>query len=381
MFSLCYDDVGKEVSQKVREVLLGNSLDVLKQFDENMFDSVVTDPPYELAFMGRSWDASGISYRPEMWAEVLRVLKPGGHLLAFGGTRTYHRMTCAIEDAGFEIRGCLFWIFGNGFPKSTDVSKAIDKYLGAEREDPNTPVTDEAKKWKGWGTALKPACEPIVMARKPFNRTVAENVLEWGTGGINIDATRIPSGPDHLSKCQSVIGLDSNRNGACYGQWSGPRTNSYHPGGRWPSNVFLDEVAAQMLDEQSGISRSRQGKPRSGKSGKGWGMQHTGAEYLDSGGASRFFYVAKATTKERTHNGQVKNNHPTVKPLKLMEQLIKLVTPTGGIVLDPFCGSGSTLVAAKMLGFDYVGIDMEPEYVDLTRRRLELTHPSILARC
>lgn len=354
------------------EVRQGDSLEVMRDIPDNSVDSVVTDPPYELGFMGRSWDRSGIAYRVELWAEVLRVLKPGGHLLAFGGTRTYHRMACAIEDAGFEIRDCIMWLYGTGFPKSVDVSLAIDKALGAVRRtirvplqevgNPKSirgghgvpggdrpwmqrarergyhetasrePVTDEAARWQGWGTALKPAVEPIVLARKPLaERNLALNVMAWGTGALNIDGCR--------------IGLDGGA--GVYDTLAGAE-----PKGRWPANVILDEVAAAMLDEQSGVSVARGGVG-------------------DKGGASRFFYVPKTSVAERTHGGRVDNAHPTVKPLALMRYLVRLVTPPGGVVLDPFAGSGTTILAAVLEGFSAVGIEREAEYCEIIRHRME----------
>src|SRR5690606_34157684 len=239
----------------------------------------VTDPPYELGFMGKKWDGTGIAYDVELWEECLRVLKPGGHLLAFGGSRTWHRMAVAIEDAGFELRDSIAWLYGSGMPKSMDVSKAIDKAAGAERAPgvpgryaarrPRTevstvnayndgvggsssalitePVTDEAKRWEGWGTGLKPAFEPIVVARKPLAGTVAANVLEHGTGALNIDGCRIEAGQDYRDKCASVVGIGSKRNGDTYSEWPGVRTDSSHPSGRWPTNVALDESQAAEL--------------------------------------------------------------------------------------------------------------------------------------
>lgn len=378
------------------EVRQGDALEVLRDIPDNSVDSVVTDPPYELGFMGRSWDRSGIAYRVEVWAEVLRVLKAGGHLLAFGGTRTYHRMACAIEDAGFEIRDCIMWLYGTGFPKSVDVSLAIDKALGAVRRtirvplqevgNPKSirgghgvpggdrpwmqrarergyhetasrePVTDEAARWQGWGTALKPAVEPIVLARKPLaERNLALNVMAWGTGALNIDGCR--------------IGLDGGA--GVYDTLAGAE-----PKGRWPANVILDEVAAAMLDEQSGIRQGGARPARRGPGTKGYRGWPNGTndgvriEY-ESGGASRFFYVPKASVAERTHGGRVDNAHPTVKPLALMRYLVRLVTPPGGVVLDPFAGSGTTILAAVLEGFSAVGIEREAEYSEIIRQRME----------
>lgn len=352
--------------------------------------------------MGKSWDSTGIAYNVDMWKECLRVLKPGGHLLAFGGTRTYHRMACAIEDAGFEIRDQIQWIYGSGFPKSMDVSKAIDKVGGAEREkipnplakkqtaqvagkglsgaknaidfiDPN-PVTEEAKKWDGWGTALKPANEPICLARKPISeKTVAENVLKWGTGGINVDACRIET-TDNLN------GGAYSGGQRCDGDWKdssgfkNDRLNGEYkqPTGRFPANILLDEEACKILDEQSGVLKSGDNCTRTkvgsflehGGLGKAGDVQVT---YGDSGGASRFFYCAKASKKEKGTN----NIHPTVKPIKLMEYLVKLVTPENGICLDPFAGSGTTGVAVLALGMKFIGIELDPTYCAIATERIQ----------
>ena len=304
----------------------------------------------------------------ETWArEALRVLKPGGHLLAFGGTRTFHRLTCGLEDAGFEIRDCLSWLYGSGFPKSMDVSKAIDKAAGAEREVVGTtrtnvgmqggnfasggatgevnvtaPATDAAREWEGWGTALKPAWEPCVVARKPLAGTVAENVQQHGTGAINVDGCRVP----HASAAdlaQHAAGVEAikQRGGTMANSWKNSSdlsgANDVKTAGRWPANVALDEAAAAMLDEQ--------------------------------GGASRFYYTAKASRADRNTSG-ANNTHPTVKPTDLMRWLVRLVTPPGGVVLDPFAGSGSTLVAARAEGVRAIGIEQAEEYAAIIRDRL-----------
>lgn len=409
---------------------LGDCIDVMRSLPSNSVDAIVTDPPYELGFMGKAWDASGIANNVEMWREALRVLKPGGHLLAFSGSRTYHRMTCAIEDAGFEVRDQIMWLYGSGFPKSLDVSKAIDKVNGevgrlhkftaymrttgltakqinlatetcmgshyitdktqpaiptpalwaklrplcgdvpdwvdalvdriaAEREvvgqkksgiankdeigrhtigasssvvvDVTAPATDAARRWSGWGTALKPAHEPICVARKPLIGTVAQNVLEHGTGAINVDGCRV--------------------------------TSEGEAEGRWPANVMHD------------------------------GDAFSGAEF------AKFFYCAKASKKDRdeglehmpeapcglmeddnyaikTGSGNLRdtrrrNTHPTVKPTELMRHLVRMVTPKGGTVLDPFTGSGSTGKACMLEGAQFIGIDMTPEYVEIARARIE----------
>jgi site-specific DNA-methyltransferase (adenine-specific) len=372
----------------------GDCLQVLAELPDASIDAVVTDPPYELGFMGKGWDASGIAYRVDLWAEALRVLKPGGHLLAFGGTRTWHRLACAIEDAGFEVRDSIAWMYGSGFPKSLDVSKAIDKAAGAERQvvgpnrfagingkanadvygvasrpDETAPITDAAREWSGWGTALKPAHEPIAVARKPLVGTVAANVLEHGTGALNIDGCR--------------IGTDGGTTGAGVG----PRGNVYGDGlngtfgkpapglGRWPANVVLDEDQAAELDRQSGVRQAGafpgKANVRSGEHYEGgWGpAQNERRINMDAGGASRFFYVAKAPAKERPKvDGTA---HPTVKPLTLMRWLCRLVTPPNGVILEPFAGSGTTVEAALLEGFRVVAIEREADYLPLIQARLD----------
>ena len=357
---------------------LGNCVDALKAIPDNSVDSIVTDPPYGLSFMGKKWDYDVPNV--EIWAECLRVLKHGGHLLAFAGTRTQHRMAVRIEDAGFEIRDMIAWVYGSGFPKSHDVSKAIDKAAGVEREllgvkkhsskqqieaFKNTgdykitaPATDAAKQWQGWGTALKPSLEPVTVARKPLIGTVADNVLVHGTGGINIDGCRVEGGERPLIE----------------------RANQYRPEnfnlpsescnagitvqGRWPANLIhdgSDEVVAF------------------------------------AGEASRFFYCAKASKKDRDEglegfalgkagalnvrtdsrsegNGMTTqpraNTHPTVKPTDLMRYLCRLVTPPNGVILDPFMGSGSTGKAAMLEGFSFIGCELSPEYFEIAKARI-----------
>jgi len=365
----------------------GDCIEVMRSMDGNSIDAVVTDPPYELGFMGKGWDRSGIAYRAELWQEILRVLKPGGHVLAFGGTRTYHRMACAIEDAGFEIRDQLQWLYGSGFPKSLDVSKAIDKAAGAKREiigksnskgiksgsgnyvgddykcdgyDVTISATPEAKQWQGWGTALKPANEPICLARKPLSeKTAAANVLRWGTGAINVDGCRIGT-DEKLGRMNSKPSLFIHKN-------TTPYVDNSRGLGRFPANILLDESAAAMLDEQSGESRSRSGGDRGNR--QLWGSvlgQQKRNGFNDSGGASRFFYVAKASKRERGAD----NNHPTVKPIRLMRYLCRLITPPGGTVLDPFAGSGTTLLAGLMENFRAMGIEKEREYCDIIHKRI-----------
>jgi site-specific DNA-methyltransferase (adenine-specific) len=375
----------------------GDNRAVLKTMPDNSIDSIVCDPPYELGFMGKRWDASGIAYDTTLWTECLRVLKPGGHLIAFGGTRTYHRMTVAIEDAGFEIRDSIIWMYGSGFPKSLDVSKAIDKQAGAEREvvgkatrhgggksqiikgDYNPPITapatPEAQHWHGWGTAIKPAHEPAVLARKPLTGTVADNVLTWGTGALNIDGSRVGSSGGTQWVSDGVKGDEGQFGGGIKdGKIASINT------GRWPANVILDEHAAEALDEQSGHSVSKphvQYKKAIKSIAKGYESARIDeVNYNDSGGASRFFYIAKASRAEREAGldappGERANIHPTLKPITLMRHLVRLVTPKGGVVLDPFMGSGSTGCAAMLEGMRFVGIDITAEYVDIAERRIQ----------
>ena len=360
-------------------VFAGSCVDRLRELPDESVDAVVTDPPYELGFMGKGWDSSGIAYNIEVWRECLRVLKPGAHLLAFSGSRTYHRMTVAIEDAGFEVRDMIAWISNKTFPKSHNVEKA-------------TGSAD----WAGWGTALKPSLEPIVMARKPLIGTVAENVLAYGTGGLNIDGTRIGT---------ELVTINTFDDGAKpWGNASGEAYTSRQSHGRWPSNVMLDEFTAGLVDEQSGVSVSRSAKMKAGLT-EAIGSKNLSTKALifeserghnDTGGASRFFYVAKASKRDRneglemiqprfapTMNNGIGNKkhdpetattkanfHPTVKPTDLMRQLVRLVTPPGGVVLDPFTGSGSTGKAAILEGFDFIGVELTDEYLPIIEGRL-----------
>ena len=350
-------------------VIPGDCLNILRSLGENTVDAVVTDPPYGLGFMGKAWDALPPG---EEWArECLRVLKPGGHLLAFGGTRTWHRLAVAVEDAGFELRDSIAWLYGSGFPKSLDVSKAIDKAAGATREVIGQHATPEAEQWSGWGTALKPAFEPIVVARKPLAKgTVAANVLEHGTGALNIDACRIEGAfVSGWSKSGSKASENSSMSGPNYERAPKPD----NPSGRWPANVCLDADQAAALDEQSGTSTSKRSARGAGKAASAtygeWGMAEDDTRgHDDSGGASRFFYGAKAPKRERPVVDGVA--HPTVKPLALMRWLVRLITPPGGIVLDPFAGSGTTLEAVVLEGFIAVGIEREADYLKLIEARM-----------
>jgi DNA modification methylase len=389
------------VAERV-QILKGDCLALLPTLPDNSVDSVVTDPPYELKFMGKDWDGTGVAFRSETWAEVLRVLKPGGHLLAFGGTRTYHRMVCAIEDAGFEIRDCIQWIYGSGFPKSHDVAKGIDKAAGAEREiiqqrtlnnnrfatsgsgveqehyrkfDGNAnitaPATPEAAQWEGWGTALKPANEPIVLARKPLSEgTVAANVLKWGTGAINIGACRVglAAGEQPYSYPNGAGGSDPNHMWRGREKGDGHLAQSGNDAGRWPANVVHDGsdevVRAFPSPHGAGSARDGSSNPRQQQ----WGCNVANApenpstgdmhRFGDSGSAARFFYSAKADSDDR-----LGSRHPTVKPVDLMAYLCRLVTRPGGTVLDPFAGSGSTGMACMREGFNCILIELDPQSV------------------
>lgn len=463
---------------------------VMASLPDNSVDSIVTDPPYELGFMGRQWDSSGIAFDPEVWSQALRVLKPGGHLLAFGGTRTWHRVAVAIEDAGFEIRDSIAWLYGSGFPKSLDVSKAIDKvrddrddvlqvtstladlaaaaditradidaHMGTsdmggwwlstlrhrcacpsienwtrlrdfipgatalddlvwrlngrkgspgeawdKREvvgsavgykahyggvtplsrefDITAPATPDAARWQGWGTALKPAHEPVVVARKPFQGTVAANVLAYGTGAINIDANRIEhktiNGGNLADNPHLRAAKKRGAGKATAFGGGGEEVDLTSQSGRFPSNVLLDESQAEALDEQtgaltSGLMKARTERaPRKGGTISGADQRNipAGDTYADSGGTSRFFYVAKAPAHERPEIDGAQ--HATVKPLTLMRYLVKLVTPPGGTVLEPFAGSGTTLEAAVLEGFLVIGAELDDDgkHIPLILKRL-----------
>ena len=371
------------------QVLHGDCRDELELLPDNSIDSIVTDPPYELGFMGKSWDASGIAYDQRVWVQCLRVLKPGGHMLAFSGSRTYHRMVCAIEDAGFQIRDQIMWVYGSGFPKSHSIGKAIDKVGGIE-----------AQQWDGWGTALKPAHEPIVMARKPIEGTVANNVLTHGVGGINIDGCRVGrvDGDDSSAGNRTAtFGTQETMSG---GDGSGGWSQNSE--GRFPANFIhdgSDEVLALFPDTKGGTWNTTKGARHFNNDGEPTGYA-TSKQDSTTGSAARFFYCAKAGKAERNaglealpsvrasamgyerglgdagegmikdRNPQKQNFHPTVKPLALMRYLVRLVTPPNGIVLDPFAGSGTTLVAATMEKFDCIGIEMTDEYLPIIEARV-----------
>jgi site-specific DNA-methyltransferase (adenine-specific) len=442
----------------------GDCLDVLAELPDASVDSVVTDPPYGLNFMGKHWDTGAVAFDTAVWGHCLRVLKPGGHVLAFGGTRTWHRLACAIEDAGFEIRDCIAWLYGSGFPKSLDVSKAIDKVNGdggrllkfvewmrttgvtakqmnkaagtvdmaghylrrdqpaiptpelwtkirplvpvevpawvdelverieAQREitgrvdatklavapgqdndrgatvlEITAPATDEAKRWQGWGTALKPAFEPIVVGRKPLSGTVAGNVLAHGVGALNIDGCRVG---DEVLPAQ-------HSGQAKLGTFERDNMVTPERTGRWPSNVVIDPDTAEGIDQQSGNVKGQVGMKKTNGGhrfieGDTESIQKFDYGTTDDGGASRFFptfrYQAKATTNEKpTANGVA---HPTVKPLDLMRWLVRLVTPPGGLVLEPFAGSGTTAEACIHEHLRCIAIEREADYLPLIVARL-----------
>ena len=415
-------------------VLHGDCLDELKRLPDHSVDSIVTDPPYGLStlrpdavadvitrwasgerdympqtrgFMGRSWD--GFVPPPAVWDECLRVLKPGGHMAVFAGARTVDLMGISIRLAGFEIRDTLGWLYGSGFLKSINVGRAVEEVEAKGNRVPtggrdkgiiSTELTDDERRfcdwirdhggltvqqqsregdgpWAGWGTALKPAIEPIILARKPLvHSTVAANVLEHGTGAINTDACRVGSAARPIAKSTGEVASQST-------SMSGPNTRREVIGqveGRFPANVIIDEHAAAVIDQQSGTSKSRRAVLTSTPGGvyaNGKGLpSHTGVYgHDDEGGASRFFYCAKASKRERP-TAPDGTKHPTVKPLSLITWLLKLITPPGGVVLDPFGGSGTTAEAALLQCIPFVTIERDPAYIPLILSRLERSTPA-----
>lgn len=381
----------------------------LQSLADNSVDSIVTDPPYGLAFMGKKWDYDVPSV--EIWAECLRVLKPGGHLLAFAGTRTQHRMAVRIEDSGFEIRDMIAWVYGSGFPKSMDISKAIDKANGDEgtfgepksaahagwidrgrmrgddgheglqrpwMDDPAAvdrnarqyiPGSDDSRQWQGWGTALKPALEPITMARKPLDGTIAGNVLKHGVGGINVDGCRVGT-QDNLNGGAYSASVDGMSQNDVFGKYYKKPGEYQQPAGRFPANLIhdgSDEVVGLFPETTSGSGKPTIAKR---KRNRGWCNASPGEgvdaidNFGDSGSAARFFYTAKADASERRNS-----KHPTVKPIALMRYLVRLVTPIGATVLDPFMGSGTTIEAARLESCKAIGMEREAEYcADATKR-------------
>lgn len=439
-----------------------DNVEELRKYADNSIDAICTDAPYGLGkepdplkmlsawisngfmevegggFMGKKWDA--FVPQPVFWKEVFRVLKPGGHVLYFFGTRTYDWGVMAMRIAGFEIRDQIQWLYGSGFPKSLNISKSLDKQAGAEREVIGTrehptltdkskidrvgkqqfhgnnsikdeweltaSATDQAKEWEGWGSALKPANEPIVLARKPLSeKNIAENILKWGTGGINIDGCRIGFSSEKDKK-SAVFGRGTDiMGGNSVGGTHGDGRTNVPPDdlGRFPANVIFDEVTAKALDEQSGnltsgaMKKSYEYTNTGNSLGSPVGSTRAFHE-ANSGGASRFFYVAKASRSERNKgledfdqvtggmisntSGQhmtrrdeaykpepVANIHPTVKPVKLMQYLVRMITPPGGVCLDPFCGSGTTGIACKLENIEFVGMDITPEYIEISKAR------------
>jgi DNA modification methylase len=423
-------------------LIQGDCLDAMPALESESVDSIVTDPPYGLSFMGKDWD-HGVPGE-HFWREAIRVAKPGAHLLAFGGTRMFHRLAVAIEDAGWEIRDTVMWVYGSGFPKSLDVSKAIDKAAGAEGAfgEPKTaahagwidrgrmrggeghegwqrpcmadkqaversarqyiPATIAGKQWAGWGTALKPAWEPIIVARKPLIGTVADNVLKHGTGAMNIDGCRVGAGNDRAS---------GGHQGSMPQPMSWGRVTGHNrpTGGRWPANLIhdgSDEVVGLFPAQTSGANPTRRGSPKFRNAfGEFTGQEEcTPQRGAESGSAARFFYCAKASKADRDEgceelpqsvqqsvaHGNKKygtlpytnepreikprprsNHHPTVKPTDLMRYLCRLVTPPSGVVLDPFMGSGSTGKAAILEGFQFIGIEREAEYLEIAKARID----------
>lgn len=415
------------------ELLLGNNKDLLEEMEDESIDALVTDPPYLINFMGKDWDKENSpAGDADFWALVMKKMKPGAHGLIFGHSRQHHRVMAALEDAGFEIRDCMMWLYGQGFPKSHNVGKAIDALQKTGKSNPkslkqveqehggesyqlrgrNNGIMGEEKVWnrksyetqtgwEGWGTALKPAYEPIIMVRKPIEKklTVAKNVLKHGVGGINIDGCRV--GTEKVQAHHAPKGTFAGGE-----QGRGSDKNYYENTGRFPANVMLDEEAAKLLDEQSGTKKGSGKRSKGSGSGGIWNSstgKPAGDTYGDSGGASRFFYCPKVSKKERNfgcdglsdknwkhpglggsvaedgiHNkngtgtvrGVSKNDHPTVKPIALMRYLIKLITPEGGKVLDPFMGSGSTGMAAVLEGKDFVGMEMDKDYLEIAEARV-----------
>ena len=377
--------------------MLGDCLDRLRELPDNSVDSIVTDPPYGISFMAKKWDYDVPSV--DVWTEAMRVLKPGGYALIACGTRTQHRMVVNIEDAGFEIRDVVSWIYGSGFPKSHNISKALDKAAGAVREvvgqnpysSPNikgnasngrgisgpnnegkqrevmnitAPATESAKQWDGWGTALKPAVEFFTLCRKPLSeKTIAANVLKWGTGGINVDGCRVGC----MTKAEvKRSGMSTKTEG-----WGmQPKTwQDKNPQGRFPANLIHDgsqEVLDLFPVTKPSKANPRNNKPSENVAMSGANLGHVSYGHTDSGSAARFFYAAKASKKDREEG----NTHPTVKPTNLMAYLCRLITPTGGTVLDPYMGSGSTGKAARREGFRFVGIEREPEYMAIAEARI-----------
>lgn len=441
-----------------------NMLNMLEDIETNSIDSIVTDPPYELGFMGKSWDSSGIAFQKSTWEKCFQVLKPGGHLLAFGGSRTYHRIACAIEDAGFEIRDCIMWIYGSGFPKSMNIGLAIDKKNGVDSpivgqnqdilkkqakdlRDGHRKIVDSLNggasnrnngfktvsadikqaqnEWDGWGTQLKPSYEPIIVARKPIENSIVDNVIKWGVGGINIDECRVPventknAATNPLYRLQNEYRTTTNSNAGDSNVGFGTSKNETNELGRFPANTILtyddndfDEVCSGFPNTKSTGGSGDASIINSFKNvyGKYKGIEHTShlGGLHDEGSAARYFYCAKASKRDRDDGlerfeekelitdmnsvgckdgvhyrldgleiSKRRNTHPTVKPTCLMQYLIRLITPKGGTILDPFMGSGSTGKAAMYENIDrnanykFIGIELTDEYLPICKERIE----------
>jgi site-specific DNA-methyltransferase (adenine-specific) len=386
---------------------IGDARELIKDLPDNSIDAVVTDPPYEINFMSSKWDRTGIAFDVDFWTGVKRVMKPGAHACVFGFPRTHHRLMCALEDAGFEIRDVIIWLFSQGFPKALNISKAIDKMKGFDTN--NFPITyrkfeditggnynikgdnkatksvkdlfmhipqdESAKQWYGWKTSLKPSFEPIILVRKPISeRNIALNVLKWGTGGLNIDDCRIRYDKKIEKHKSNTIYRKKEQYDASSYVINYDTTIRYNQQGRYPSNVILEDgTVSKMLDEQTGVLKSGQVKEgyKCHRTGKFWFVpndEYPLTGYSDEGGASRFFYCAKVSPNER---GKL-NRHPTVKPIKLVEYLVKLIAPPNGTVLDPFVGSGTTLKACQNLGFNGLGFELDKSNESIIRKRCHL---------
>jgi len=380
------------------KIIHGDCLEKMQQIEDNSIDSIVTDPPYGISFMNKKWDYD--IPKKEVFEEMLRVLKPGGHILCACGTRTQHRMACNIEDAGFEIRDVVSWIYGSGFPKSLNIRKAVDKLQGNDREivcekdvkpgwhkdhlqnddswtgseDKGINITKGTSPYEGQGTALKPAQEFFTLARKPLSeKTIAKNVLKWGTGGINIDGCRVEGiDPANAKRIGKNYTTENTNFSDKVGQVKSAQVGGSLQG-RFPANIIHDgseEVLELFPETKSGGGNKGNKQNNTGMFGNGKTFDTDNVE-PSKGSAARFFYCAKASKSERTCKGQVECNHPTIKPIKLMQYLCRLITPKEGTALDPFMGSGSTGIAAKLEGFDFIGIEMEKEYCDIAEARIK----------
>ena len=391
------------------KIINADCIEAMKEMSDNSVDSIVTDPPYELGFMGKKWDNTGVAFNVEVWKEALRVLKPGGHLIAFSGSRTYHRMAVAIEDAGFEIRDQIMWIYGSGFPKSMSVSKAIESHLLNGKSNPMalrkteqdgdgesyqltgknngilgetrvydrkefTPSTEQAKQWQGWGTALKPAHEPMVLARKPIVKTVADNVINYGTGALNLDVSRI----ERAEGDNSVAGHRTATFGTQETESGGDGSGGWkqNSAGRWPANVIHDgsEEVVEYFGESARFFYCAKASKRDRSEGLE-GFEEKGKVF--NGQSDKPAGNAKGSVEDKFSTQPSANHHPTVKPTALMQYLVKLVTPPNGIVLDPFMGSGSTGKACVYEGFEFIGIDQSDEYCKIAKTRIEYAEKTL----